>query len=102
MTLGNYCESSCINMETYRVNSVEDAIELARKFKIEGKYDWFRGQLRSDWKLQSSLSRAYSSKKQDLNSYSELCGHFAFWVGQNKNLKHLNDPINIDLFFAVL
>lgn len=102
MILGSCCASSCIDMEIYHTASVESAIELARKFQKEGKYDLFRGQLRSEWKLQSSLARAYDSDRQSLESYRELCEHFSSWVDQNENLKHFNNPENVNLFFALL
>ncbi len=43
-------------METFRVNSIEEAVELAYRFKQEGKYDWFRGQVQA-WPPFSSLFR---------------------------------------------
>lgn len=40
-------------METMRVANVEAAIQLATQLKREGRYDWFRGQVRC-WPLQTS------------------------------------------------
>lgn len=42
--------------KSYDAKSIEDAVELATRFKDEGKYDWFRGQ-RKKWPLYPSAAR---------------------------------------------
>ena len=43
--------------ETFRVRNVDEAIELSSKFRREGRYDWFRGQVNAEWKPYPSLMR---------------------------------------------
>src|SRR6185436_19666248 len=43
--------------ETTRVANVDEAIDLATRWRDEGRYDWFRGQLRAEWHPYSSLMR---------------------------------------------
>lgn len=48
-----------------RVESIGDAIALAREFQMTYQYDWFRGQ-RHNWPLRSSLSRLSDIDQKDV------------------------------------
>lgn len=43
-------------MKAINAANVEEAVAIAEIFKAEGRYDWFRGQLR-EWTPSSSLER---------------------------------------------
>jgi hypothetical protein len=43
--------------EVYRVSDVDEAVDLASQFREEKRYDWFRGQTRSEWLPHTSLMR---------------------------------------------
>ena len=45
-------------LRTYEARSLGEAVELARRFKDEGRYDWFRGQV-EPWPPHSSLFRRF-------------------------------------------
>jgi hypothetical protein len=43
-------------LKTHEVANVQEAVELASRFKDEGRYNWFRGQVQ-DWPPYSSYFR---------------------------------------------
>jgi hypothetical protein len=51
--------------KTYRVNTSEEALELALKFKKDKKYDLFRGQT-EDWPLIPSIYRLSANKREEV------------------------------------
>ena len=83
------------------VANVQEAVELAQTFKAEGRYNWFRGQLR-DWSPVSSLYRLATGHdnaavKRAVTRY-EL---FRKWLEENADLRHLVESGNEHGFFAV-
>jgi hypothetical protein len=79
----------------YTVKCVDDAVELAQKFKDSGKYDLFRGQ-RENWPLISSFARLSDEKReQEL----ETLKRFFAWVHSTKELEYLQH--NEDTMWAV-
>jgi len=62
---------------------VGEAITIAEEFKLEGRYRWFRGQIRN-WTLISSLNR-HSDHASELRRIK----HFLAWVKGTKGLEHL-------------
>jgi hypothetical protein len=71
----------------YEVQNVEDAVTLASKFKREGKYDWFRGQIK-DWPPHSSLYRA-KANDESLAKIEDDFNLFISWINQKEELKYL-------------
>jgi hypothetical protein len=47
----------------YRASSVWEAIQMAKSFKKDGRYDWFRGQIKA-WPPTSTLHRIESAGEQ--------------------------------------
>jgi len=69
----------------YRVSNVNEAVELAKKLKQEGTYDWFRGQIQN-WKLSSSFSRL---NEADRNKAHERIIRFVKWIEITPGLESL-------------
>lgn len=86
----------------YEVNNVEEAVDLASKFKDEGKYNWFRGQIK-DWIPHSSLYRIGLLKTQELqlkiNRDYEL---FINWIREKRELNYLLEENNQHQLEAIL
>jgi hypothetical protein len=88
-------------MERHSVNNVEEAVELALRFKKEGRYDWFRGQLQASWLPASSMERAVQGG-QSQESLNQRLMRFIAWAGSEPSVSYLADPLNRDQLFAVL
>ena len=87
--------------EVTTVASVEDAVELAQAFKAQGRYNWFRGQVR-DWPPVSSLHRLYRDGDEAAKErVSTRYGLFGKWLSKNPPLSYLLSEENINQFFAV-
>lgn len=84
----------------YNVSNVEEAVELASKFKKEGKYNWFRGQV-CDWPPHSSLFRTRSDDQKFENADYRY-KLFQQWVKNVSELKHLLNPENVDELEAIM
>src|ERR1044072_6189909 len=83
------------------VASVQDAVELAQAYKAEGRYDWFRGQVR-DWMPLSSLRRLRDGNdKEAIEQASTRFALFRAWLQDNAALSYLVHDEHIDEFFAV-
>jgi hypothetical protein len=89
-------------MQIYEVNSVEEAIDLARRYQSEGKYDWFRGQLRAEWKLESSLARLQSSGTDAVSANAEKMAAFYAWLSRHSQLNFMMGDQGINSFFSVI
>lgn len=89
-------------LEIFRVNSIEEAVELAYSFQKEGKYDWFRGQVQA-WPPFSSLFRICRS--DDLAFYEQYAARLEMiysWLSRIPELSYLLEPENFHKLFAVL
>ena len=90
-------------MKVYRARDVEEAVQMAEEFRVEGKYDWFRGQSNANWHPSTTLYRAIASGDGDyLKSYQQRIGNFVHWARETPQARHLADPANRDQLFAVL
>lgn len=88
-------------MQRHIVRNVEEAVELALKFKKEGRYDWFRGQLQSNWKPSSSLERALA-RGESHEALTVRLERFIAWARHEPSLRYLTEASNQDQLFAVL
>lgn len=89
-------------METFEVDSVERAVEMAQQFKQEGRYDWFRGQVR-DWPPHSSILRRQTQwQPADLEHYNRRIRMFYKWLADHETLRYLQDAASVHNFFAIL
>ena len=89
-------------MAVYEVANVEEAVELAYKVKDEGRYNWFRGQVR-DWLPVSSLQRVLASGDPEQKEKStRRVAMFFDWIGTIPELRYLQAPEHIHDFFAVM
>jgi hypothetical protein len=63
-------------MRTHEVDSVADAVALARELRDRGEYDWFRGQT-VNWRVRASISRlpveAQEEAWKDLDRFDQWC-----------------------------
>ncbi len=87
-------------MRITKVANVEEAIELASNLKREGKYDWFRGQLRADWMPSSSAERKLrgGATLSDLNKDVD---RFLEWARLVPELAYLVDVTSQHSLFAI-
>jgi len=87
-------------MRIAKVANVEEAIELAENLKQQGKYNWFRGQVRADWLPSSSAERKLKggSSSKDLN---EDLFRFLDWARLVPELAYLEDVSNEHSLFAI-
>ena len=89
-------------METFRVDSIQEAVELAYCFQEEGRYDWFRGQVQI-WPPISSLQRMYLDQGREFEKlYHKRLEMFCYWLSNTPQLCHLLDQENWHELFAVL
>ena len=89
-------------MEIYEVANIEEAVELADKLKAEGRYNWFRGQVK-DWPPVSSLHRSQSSKDPEKEEKSaRRISMFYGWINEIPELRYLHEPERIHDFFAIM
>ena len=91
-----------IIMETYHVRNVEEAVELAYKFKAESTYDWFRGQSQ-DWPPFSSLARVQMRRdKAETERTNRRIQLFLQWASRTPALKHIVDQEPKNEAFAIM
>ncbi len=65
---------------------------MARKFRDQGQYDWFRGQL-EDWPLKSSFARLSTAQKDDAMAQVE---RFISWAKATPGLGTLGQDVDVD------
>lgn len=80
--------------EIYRVDTTDEALNLARKFKANGTYNLFRGQ-RKNWKVVPTMARNHETTSEVKDKLIRL---FQFFQ-DNPKLKPYSE--NIDWFYAV-
>jgi hypothetical protein len=69
----------------FEAKDVHEAVLLAERFKLEGRYNWFRGQTQ-DWPLKSSLVRLDSKGRDEALSKSN---RFEGWVNSTPGLESI-------------
>lgn len=94
-------EGTKLSMQRHVVNNVEEAVNLALRFKSEGRYDWFRGQLQANWVPASSLERAIQ-RGESQEFLEQRLMRFVDWASTEPALSYLAIPANYDQLFAVL
>lgn len=87
-------------MQITTVANVEEAIELASSFKREGKYNWFRGQVRADWMPSPSLERKLEGGWK-LSDIKRDIDRFLDWARLIPELAYLEDVTNQNALFAI-
>lgn len=88
--------------EIYEVANIEEAVELAHKFKEEGRYNWFRGQVQ-DWPPLSSLNRFYRTGGNEAEKkVKRRLEMFFRWMSGIKELQYLQGLEYIHDFSAIL
>jgi hypothetical protein len=86
--------------EVYRVSDVDEAIDLASRFRDEKRYDWFRGQVRSDWLPHTSLMRLQLRDPAAWdNTYKSRFVRFYHWLENTPGLTALSK--DVDSVFAI-
>nr|WP_268939955.1 FRG domain-containing protein [Pseudomonas carnis] len=90
-----------ILMKVFKAANVEEAVALAEGFKAEGRYDWFRGQLR-EWAPSSSLERKVLPDPGARSQFDEKLIRFTRWVTKQPALAYLAQDEHVDSLFAVL
>lgn len=84
--------------ETYTVSSLEEAVELATRFKNEGKYDWFRGQ-QQDWPLYPTAARKGTDPEEQTDITDDLC-FLLCWIRQTAGISEIANDIDAVLAIA--
>jgi hypothetical protein len=85
--------------EVYQVSNVEEAVDLAYKFKDEKKYSWFRGQV-IDYVPHSSFYRLQLNNDTEEAIYR--CELFMSWILETIELKYLLDPLRVNELEAIM
>ena len=83
----------------YKVANVEEAVDLTYKFKEEGKYNWFRGQV-IDYVPHSSLFRHQKPEEYKQADFRYML--FVNWLEGIPELKYLLDPKNVHELEAIM
>src|SRR4028118_418313 len=74
-------------MKIYRTKDAAEAVALATELKLNGTYDWFRGQI-SNWPLKSSFARL---KPEAVDETMQKLTRFQHWVKMTPGLEQLAD-----------
>jgi hypothetical protein len=82
-------------VETYKVESLSQALKLARSFQRSGKYNLFRGQAKN-WDVVSTGRRLPES---DYEKKAKVLERLMFFMDEHKSLSKYKS--SIDWFFAV-
>jgi hypothetical protein len=77
--------------ETYRVQNLSEALDLAENFKLSGKYNLFRGQAQN-WKVQSTIGRL--SKKSQKQIEDKLIRLYEFFETESSLKKYYACPFS--------
>ena len=77
----------------YKAKNVQQAVEMAAKFKDEGTYSWFRGQTK-DWPPYSSIFRLKGQSEKTVQAATEY-KEFMSWLAKKDGLHHLTEVANI-------
>ena len=88
-------------MKVIKATNVEEAVALAESFKAEGRYDWFRGQLR-EWTPSSTLERKILHDPKFKPQLDAKLNRFLNWVVEQPALAYLAQEEHVDSLFAVL
>jgi len=82
-----------------RVADVDEAIALAQKWQIEGRYEWFRGQVQC-WPPYSSMYRLMQSDGEESASRVEArMSRFMQWMQQTPGLAAI--AVDVDAVSAI-
>jgi hypothetical protein len=84
--------------EIYQVSDVEEAVALAERFKQEGRYNWFRGQVKP-WPPLSSLARVQLKDAQWELTLTPKIERYNNFLQINRELEQI--AADRDAFFAV-
>jgi len=84
--------------QEYRVSDVEEAIELAQKFRRDGTYNWFRGQAKP-WPPYTSLTRAHLLGETQVEQAREQLARLEAFMSLHPELQKIGEDENA--FFAV-
>jgi hypothetical protein len=89
-------------LKTHEVANVQEAVELASRFKDEGRYNWFRGQVQ-DWPPYSSYFRIRAKGDAAAIAHAERrIAMFTGWIKQKMpELHYLLEPQHVNDFFAI-
>ncbi|EKF6771278.1 FRG domain-containing protein [Pseudomonas aeruginosa] len=88
-------------MRIINANSVEEAVDLATRLKADGRYNWFRGQLR-EWEPASSFERKLLQDPEVQPKLNAKLNRFLGWTQAHPALKYLAAPEHVDALLAVL
>lgn len=87
-------------MTIHVAKSIEEAVELAERFRAEGRYDLFRGQ-REDWPLTATLARLPEAQR---DAAAQRLQKFFAWLARQPEVAALadrNDPAAVDQKIAL-
>ncbi|MBX8508943.1 FRG domain-containing protein [Pseudomonas cichorii] len=88
-------------MKIMEAANVEEAVVLAESFRTEGRYNWFRGQVR-DWEPSSSLERKLLQGADAKPQLDAKLNRFLSWVVDQPALAYLAQDKHVNSLFAVL
>ena len=77
-------------MKDFKVTSIDEAIKLAYQLKLQGKYDYFRGQTR-DWPVIATLQRLTENK---YDGVMERVERFVDWFQHTPGLESIASEVD--------
>jgi len=83
------------------LKNVQEAVNLARTFKEQGKYVFFRGQFNSTWNVVSSLAR-WQHLEKDEDNYNRRIMRFYEFCKKTAELAYLCEKEHVDELVAIM
>lgn len=90
--------SRALAAKDFEVRNVEEAVELAARFKREERYDWFRGQ-KKEWLARPSIARIANDADQFEKAKRRQIS-FLRWVKRTPGLEGLANDVDAVLAVA--
>ena len=89
-------------MERIQVANVQEAVELAFKFKDERRYDWFRGQTLERPPYSSLFRMQFRRDEEAVRRNRQRVSMFCQWAAKIEPLAELLEEQNVHQLFAIL
>lgn len=89
-------------MERIHVANVQEAVELASRYKDEGRCDWFRGQTLERTPYAALVRMRLRGDEAAIAHNTRRISMFCRWLAKTPQLEHLLEPQHGHQLFAIL